>query len=227
MVITVLLGLLLGLGFTALQGKVVNHENELRTNRKVIDFEIPEDISPKVKPKEEQTPAGTQSTSVFSTPKISHGNIEFDGLPNLDLINPGNGHIVGDGQFFGMNDLDHVGTGPSGENPIKDVKDLVIKTEAKFAMGGLSIEQFIQQEFVLPKSCDPSMTVASVQIEFTISHNGKVESLNVLDETKSCVAFTKEIIRIMNKTNWLPASVNGNKMSSKRTIPIVLNISGN
>jgi protein TonB len=228
MIITVLLGLILGLGFTALQGKVVvSHEDKSRPSPEVFEFEIQEKISPQTQPQEDQTGAGAQSTSGFYTPIISHVNTEFDGLPNIDLINPGNGDVVDDGQFFGMNNLGQVGIGPLGENPMKDVKDLVIKTEAKFAMGGLSIEQFIQQQFVLPKSCDPSMTVASVQIEFTISNEGKVESLNILDETKSCLAFTNEIISIMNRTIWLPASVNGNKISSKRTIPIILNISQN
>ena len=169
----------------------------------------------------------SNSTATFQhvTPNIGGQNNGFDPSSIEGAGVPGLGNSRGnDGLFNGTGET----AGGEGNNLFgrnEGHSHVVVNLPARFNHPSMDITEFIQSEFILPPTCPETMKMAAVNLSFVIGKNGQVKSVKVLDETKSCLDYTKEIIRILKMTRWSPASHNGNLIESHRTIPIALDVS--
>jgi protein TonB len=110
----------------------------------------------------------------------------------------------------------------SGDNVI----ELNVDIKANFPGGESAFRSYVAGEFIYPQRCQDDEINGYALLRFVVDEAGRISGINAVKETKSCPEFTKECIRVLQKSpRWVPGQKNGRFLKSWREIPIRLSIS--
>jgi protein TonB len=110
----------------------------------------------------------------------------------------------------------------SGDNDIEFNVDI----KANFPGGESAFRSYVAGEFIYPQRCQDDKIDGYALLRFVVDEAGRISGINAVKETKSCPEFTKECIRVLQKSpRWVPGQKNGRFLKSWREIPIRLSIS--
>lgn len=97
--------------------------------------------------------------------------------------------------------------------------------QAKFPFNNGNYMTYIEANFEYPQRCLEKEISGEVILKFIVDTEGRVTNIFAVEETKSCPEFTKEAIRVIQKSpKWIPAFKNGKKVYSWVLLPIKLNL---
>lgn len=96
---------------------------------------------------------------------------------------------------------------------------------AKYPGGSEAFAKFIDLYFVYLRRCMDEDLNGSVMFLFVVETDGTVSEIQTLKETEDCPEFTKEAIRVLSLTHWIPGKKEGNVARTYYKIPIVISIS--
>ncbi len=96
---------------------------------------------------------------------------------------------------------------------------------AKYPGGSVEFSKFIDLYFVYSRRCIDDEIDGSVFLLFIVETDGTVSEIQTLKETADCPEFTKEAIRVLSLTHWIPGKKEGKVARTYYKIPIVISIS--
>ena len=182
-----------------------------------------EEEKPKEPPKtQEPEPVATQA---YVAPKINENTTEEAPTEPVDEIrNAGKKTKEGsDDPFEGGSSI-----GGGGDNPLTPNNNepaTKVQIEAKFPGGDEKFKEFIINNFEYPERCRDEGIEGYVKLKFVVDVNGRISRIKAIEETASCPEFTKEAIRVLQKSPaWIPAQNNGKFTTAWRELPIRLGL---
>jgi TonB family protein len=105
------------------------------------------------------------------------------------------------------------------EIPVAENTAAAIATEPEFPGGTKAVDKYIKEKLQYPDKALEEGIAGTVKVSFTIDENGGVKDFEVLDGIGwGC---DEEAIRVVKRLNkWIPATKNGSKVASRKTLRI-------
>ncbi len=97
-------------------------------------------------------------------------------------------------------------------------------TEPQYPGGQEALMNYLITNLQYPKELKKEKAEGKVFVQFTIAKNGMVENVNVV-RTSGFEAMDAEAVRVINNMqNWEPATIDGEIVATKMTLPIVFKL---
>lgn len=182
-----------------------------------------EEEKPKEPPKtQEPEPVAAQQ---YVAPRINENTTEEAPTePVDDIRNAGKKTQTGsDDPFEGGASA---GTGTGADPIVKNDEPLAkAQIEASFPGGDEKFREFILNNFEYPERCRDENIEGYVKLKFVVDRTGRISRISAIEQTASCPEFTKEAIRVLQKSPlWIPAQNNGQFTTAWRELPIRLGL---
>jgi protein TonB len=185
------------------------------------ELEEPEEEIKEPEP-ELKEPEPQVETQAYVVPKIDETakNDDADLFDPNKIKNPASKTKDGIDDQLGLFDPSKMkgptNTGGKGKGPVK------VAIKASYPGGDQAFAQYIIDNLIYPERCKQEGIAGYVRLQFIVDVKGRVSKVTPLDETKSCREFTKEAIRVLKETKWIPGNTNGKFFPSYRVVPISL-----
>lgn len=159
-----------------------------------------------------------ENTKPYIIPRVELEASMDQDSSNMNLTKS-NDRVV-KGSLNGSDENDNIEKQPQ-VNDLTENPDI----QAKFPYNNGNYMNFIEANFEYPQRCLEKGISGEVILKFIVDTEGRVINIFAVEETKSCPEFTKESIRVIQKSpKWIPAFKNGKKVNSWVLLPIKLNL---